>query len=200
MLKFCSMQNFVITPGVAAHHRTEAAALFLDAFGDKLGAILGRGQRATGLLCDIIDPEFAISAVQEDRLLGVAGFKTDQGAFVGGELTDIQRHFGWFGGLWRGLALSVLERDVEPGCLLMDGIFVSAAARGQGVGTALLDAIADVARADGLKEVRLDVIDTNPRARALYERRGFVAGATSQMGPLRHVFGFKSATTMRLLV
>jgi hypothetical protein len=39
-------------------------------------------------------------------------------------------------------------------------------------------------------------VDTNPRARALYERRGFVLDRTTGIGPLRLIFGFRSAHTM----
>ena len=48
----------------------------------------------------------------------------------------------------------------------------------------------------GLSRVRLDVIDTNPRARALYERNGFQAIETDEFGPFEHLFGFSSATRM----
>ena len=82
----------------------------------------------------------------------------------------------------------------------MDGIFVEPAARGRGVGTLLLQAIANEAAQRGYAEVRLDVIDTNDRARALYERRGFRPVKTNSTGLLRHVFGFRSATTMVLRV
>ena len=78
----------------------------------------------------------------------------------------------------------------------MDGIFVEPSARGQGVGTTLLKAIVTEAHLRGFVEVRLDVIDANTRARALYERFGFVAKNTQNMGLLRHIVGFKSATTM----
>ena len=101
-----------------------------------------------------------------------------------------------FGGLWRGVVLSALDRPVEPGSLLMDGIFVSESARGQGIGTLLLDAIKRKARALGSSNVRLDVIDSNTRARALYMRQGFVAVETSETGLFRHVFGFRSSTRM----
>ncbi|WP_281858820.1 GNAT family N-acetyltransferase, partial [Litoreibacter halocynthiae] len=100
------------------------------------------------------------------------------------------------GGLWRGVLLDQLERDLADGQLLMDGIFVDVAARGKGVGTALLDAIIEQARDAGCHDVRLDVIDTNPRARALYERQGFVASGEVDAWPLHRVFGFRKATTM----
>ncbi len=72
-------------------------------------------------------------------LLGMAGFKTLAGAFVGGKLSDICAIYGAWGGLWRGVLIDILERDLSEGVLLMDGIFVDPDARGKGVGTALLD-------------------------------------------------------------
>ena len=78
----------------------------------------------------------------------------------------------------------------------MDGIFVAAAARGQGVGSALLAEIKNHAVTQGYQNVRLDVIDTNPQARALYGRNGFVAQSETDIDPFRHLFGFRKATTM----
>ena len=82
-------------------------------------------------------------------------------------MRDLAGVYGCLGALRRGLLLSPLERKIEPDVFLMDGIFVTPAARGRGVGTALLRAITDTARLTGCRSVRLDVIDTNPRARAL---------------------------------
>ena len=64
----------------------------------------------------------------------------------------------------------------------MDGICVDETARGQGIGSLLLDAITDEARSQGLRFVRLDVIDANPRAKALYERKGFKSGENPTVG------------------
>jgi ribosomal protein S18 acetylase RimI-like enzyme len=100
------------------------------------------------------------------------------------------------GALWRAGALWLLSREVDNDRFLLDGLCVDPAARGTGVGTALLVAITEEARARGYRGVRLDVVDTNPRARALYEREGFVALRTVEMGPLRHLFGFARSTTM----
>jgi ribosomal protein S18 acetylase RimI-like enzyme len=92
--------------------------------------------------------------------------------------------------------LQLLGREVDNHRFLLDGLCVSDQARGQGVGTALLEAVVAEARQRGYRAVRLDVVDTNPRARALYERRGFVLDRTAGIGPLRLIFGFRSAHTM----
>ncbi|AHB49831.1 hypothetical protein W911_01515 [Hyphomicrobium nitrativorans NL23] len=68
--------------------------------------------------------------------------------------------------------------------------------RGLGVGSALLDAIERHAATKGLKHLRLDVIDENTRARALYERHGFDARSHRSIGALKPIFGFRTATTM----
>jgi len=144
----------------------------------------------------VLDTDHALSAVDEaGQLLGVAGFKTHKGALVGGGMKDLWDIYG-IGSLWRAVLISLLERDVENERFLMDGIFVSPTARGQGVGTALLHALYDLGKTRGYKEIRLDVIDSNPRARALYEREGFVSKDIHELGILSHLFSFKSATTM----
>lgn len=195
------MDDFVIRNGFEETHRVRAAELYMQAFDAKIGFILGGKERSVEFLASVLKPDYSISAVSRDgTLLGVAGFKTKAGSFVGGELSDLTASYGQFGGLWRGLLLSFLERETEPENLLMDGICVAEHARGQGVGSALLDAVSKEAEQRGVKNVRLDVIDSNPRAKALYLRKGFVEGETSHLGPLKYLFGFSSATTMRLAV
>ena len=177
--------------GFPEDQRNIVAGLFWQAFKGKLAPVMKPEAKAIAFLASVADPDHVISAVRADgTVLGIAGFKTDRGAFIGGELSDLQAVYGWVGGLWRGLLLSLLERDLSPGVLLMDGIVVSEAARGQGIGTRLLAAIKDEARSRGCASVRLDVIDSNPKAKALYEREGFQAGSRSELGPLRHLFGF----------
>ena len=188
---------FTVHSGYSIRHRCEAAALYWAAFSGKLGRILRPERKAMALLVRVLDPSYAFSAIDADgNLLGVAGFKTRQGAFLSVGLRDLAKSYGWFGALWRGVLLDMLERPDQPRLLLMDGIFVRESARGLGVGSALLDRIVDEARDRRLDGVRLDVIDANPRARALYERKGFEPAGTEQMGPFRYLLGFRSATTM----
>jgi len=186
-----------IEHGFADADRPLIADLYWDAFGTKLGRALGPRRKALAFFRGALDPGHAICARGPDgTLLGVAGFKTAEGGLVGGTYPDLARVYGWLGAAWRIALIGALERDTENARFLMDGIFVSPQARGQGIGTARLGAVAAEAQRRGYSEVRLDVIEGNDRARALYERQGFRAVATQSTGLLRHVFGFRSATTM----
>ncbi len=190
-------EDVTVLAGFPEDQRERVVAMYWEAFSAKLHRVMGQGSRAQAFLRRVADPSHAISAInREGRVVGVAGFKTADGAFVGGELSDLTAVYGVFGGTWRGLVLSLLERRLQADTLLMDGIMVDANVRGQGVGTRLLAAVRARAKEVGCSAVRLDVIDSNPRARALYEREGFVPGAAQSTGLLRHVFGFRSATPM----
>ena len=192
------MSAFRITSGFTEEERDVVAALYWEAFSRKLTLGLGPNTKGIAFLARVADPRFALCARGEDDvLLGIAGFKTAQGALIGGGFSDLSAIYGVLSASWRAVLLSFLERDLEDGSLLMDGICVTKQARGMGLGTALLRAIKDEGRARHCSDVRLDVIDSNPRAKALYEREGFVAGETTSLGPLKHLFGFTSATEMR---
>jgi ribosomal protein S18 acetylase RimI-like enzyme len=177
--------------------RRQGAALYWEAFGAKLGRVLGPDRLALTFFERVILADHCVVAIDaRGNLLGLAGFKSIAGSFAGGSWSDLWAVYGLWGGFWRGSLLWALSRDVDNERFLVDGICVASAARGQGIGTALLAALYQEAMARGYRAIRLDVVDTNGRARALYEREGFVATRTDYLGLLRHVFGFASSTTM----
>lgn len=183
--------------GLAENLRLDAARLYWQAFGGKLGPVLGPEPRALEFLTRVIRGDHVIVALDEGgALLGIAGFKTPRGGFASGRAADLTAIYGSFGGLWRRLLLGWLSDEVDNDRFLLDGLCVQPQARSQGLGSALLAAICDEARALGYGSVRLDVIDTNWRAVALYKRLGFTVTGRQHIGLLRHVFGFTSATTM----
>ena len=189
--------GFTIRPGLPPGTRPQAVRLYWTAFGPKLGRVLGPEARALAFLDRAMQGDHCLSAVAtEGRLLGLAGFRTERGSFAGGSPDDLRAVYGWAGGLWRARLLGLLE-DAEAGRqFLVDGLCVVPDARGRGVGRALIAAICAEAARRGHDTVRLDVVDTNLRARALYERLGFRAVRTARIGLLRHVFRFSAATTM----
>ncbi|GAB1361455.1 GNAT family N-acetyltransferase [Rhodobacter sp.] len=186
-----------IVRGFRASQRPEAAALYWEAFGGKLGTVLGPEHRALRFIADTLRPDHCFTAVDDEgQLLGIAGFKSPEGSFVGGTSAQMRAIYGGIGAAWRSAALWLLSHEVDNHRFLVDGIAVTRAARGLGFGTALLQALCAEGQARGYASIRLEVIDSNWRARALYERHGFVPVQTERLGPLRYVFGFASATTM----
>ncbi|MDF3412879.1 GNAT family N-acetyltransferase [Sulfitobacter sp. M57] len=189
--------KFTITKGFSDPERREIAALYWDAFAQKLHYVLGPQTKAVSFIAAHLNPQFALVARgPENTILGVAGFKTRQGALIDGSLRDIAKTYGWLAACWRAPLLAMVERELAEGVLLMDGICVAAQARGMGLGTALLNAIKQEAASQGLTSVRLDVISTNPRAHALYQREGFKDIGQEALGPFKYVFGFESSTKM----
>ncbi|MEM6465646.1 MAG: GNAT family N-acetyltransferase [Pseudomonadota bacterium] len=186
-----------VRPGFDACERDQLAALFWQAFEGKLGKVLRPEPKALALLAQTLNPNCALIArTQEGKILGGAGIAVDGQSLIEAKFANLTQHYGLLGTLWRVPLLVLLDRSPQPGCLTMDGLFVAEEARGQGVGTALLSAVQDLAVERGYKTLRLDVIDTNPRARALYERQGFVPQAPQRLGPFAWIFGFSAATPM----
>lgn len=186
-----------VAKGFPASQRAQAAALYWEAFGGKLGTVLGPENRALRFIAETLRPDHCFTATDpEGRLLGIAGFKSPEGAFVGNAPDGMRAVYGRIGAAWRGVALWMLSHEVDNHRFLVDGIAVTRSARGHGIGSALLRALCDEGRARGYGSIRLEVIDSNWRARALYERQGFMPLRTENLGLLRHVFGFAAATTM----
>lgn len=177
--------------------REAAARLYWQAFGAKLGRVMGPEARALAWLRGAIMADHALVALSPDgALLGLAGFRSPAGSFAATDLRALAGAYGWPGALWRWAALWGLSREVDNDRFLFDGICVDRDQRGRGLGSGLIAAAADLAAARGYRELRLDVVDTNLRARALYERLGFRPAGVQRLGPLRLLFGFDATVTM----
>ncbi len=71
------------------------------------------------------------------------------------------------------------DADKEMGEL--QGIYIDPEYIGKGVGTALMNNLLDILRKDKYKEATLWVLDTNEKARAFYEKKGWsVEGKTKR--------------------
>ncbi|WLW58146.1 GNAT family N-acetyltransferase [Streptomyces sp. YU58] len=183
--------------GVPAGAERRAAELYWDAFGRKLGPALNPPDKAVPFLAAHLNSDRAVCALLDGQLVGLAGYQLGGRALTGGSAAAVLRAYGHLRGLHRLLILALFERRPTPGQLVMDGIAVDPRLRGRGVGSLLIEEVAAVAAEHDCREIRLDVIDVNPRARALYERRGFTAVRTEYTPWLRGLLGFGAVTTMR---
>lgn len=178
-------------------HKQSLAILYEEAFGQKFQRAISSKEKRVSVLAQCFVPSYSFVALINDRPVGIAGFSDGKGSLTGGMGADgLIKELGLIRGLWSCVVFSLFERKPADGELVMDGIVVDGNARGQGVGSMLLDQIVRYADEEGYSSVRLDVIDSNPRAKKLYESKGFVESQTDSFPYLQWLIGFSGSTTM----
>lgn len=180
-------------------HSTLIAELYDDAFGSKFRLAIPHRKKRILVLSNSFQPEYSFIAYRDDKIVGLSGFNVTAGSLTGGiDAKELLKSLGLFRGLLACAVFSLFERHPKKRELVMDGIAVISECRGQGIGSLLLDQIITYAKNSKLESVRLDVIDTNPRARKLYESKGFIAVKTENYPYLKWLIGFSGSTTMKL--
>ncbi len=191
------INKLVIRKGFPESYRQSAALLYDEAFRQKFSVAIHSDKKRLSLLQDCLNPEYAIVAIKNNDLVGIAGFHTKKGSLTRGiTFRDLISRSGILKSVWAALVFSLYERKLKPGELLMDGIAVQKEFRGKGIGSKLLDKIVKYAQENKYEKIRLDVIDTNPEARKLYERKGFEAVKTNKFPFLKLLLGFGSSISM----
>lgn len=187
-----------IQRGFSDDQRIQVAELYDSAFSQKYSIAVPDKEKRLRIFQAVFVPECSFVALHNDKVVGVAGFKTAENALLGGfSYQKLRQELGIFSAIRALIVLFLLDRESTPGQLLMDGIAVSGSMRGKGIGSKLLNSIITYATDNGYDSVRLDVINTNPKARKLYERTGFMAVKEESMSFLKYVFNFSSTLEMR---
>ena len=191
------MDEIIYQVGIPHEFKDEAITLYEEAFGKKISVAIGEDSERRKVLSNCFILEYAISALKNDQLVGIAGIHTQKGSLTGGiGYKELISQLGFIKGNKAALVLSLYEREPKEGELVMDGISVHPSYRGKGIGGMLLDKVKEYALSEGLNRVRLDVIDINPRAKALYERKGFKVVKKEKFPYLRSILGFGGSETM----
>jgi ribosomal protein S18 acetylase RimI-like enzyme len=193
--------ELVVARGFSDALRPQAASLYDAAFGAKLSIAIPGATTRLSLLEQAFDPSHCFVALADGKVVGIAGFRTATGALTAGiTLARLYASLRPLAALRAAFVMALFKRRFRGSQLLLDGISVAPEARGSGIGTKLLDRLKDFAAQEGYATIRLDVIDTNPAARRLYERLGFTPTKTERFGHLRWLLGFSAATTLEYCV
>ena len=181
-----------------AEFADQAIALYFSALSAKLEPILGNIHSAREALERTLATDRCLAAVRDQQLLGMMGIQTVSGGFLNPTLNILVKHYGVFGGILRLGGLSLLHHRTVSGELYVDGVAVAAEHRGRGIGSHLFSLLEKVALKMGIRKITLEIIDTNHRAKTLYERLGFVQTKEQTVRPFNLIFKFpfKSAILM----
>ncbi len=168
-----------IEHGLPDELRGQAVEVFEEAFGEKMRTVVRDADKRREFMRRSIVAQNCLIARRGDELLGMAGLSSKGAPHAGGLMGsswDVRPYrdvLGWVGAMWAVWGTRMADHRPKADEIYVDGIAVAPAFRGLGNGTRLLDATTEIARANGKRFVRLDVIDRNPRAQALYERLGY---------------------------
>jgi len=189
-----------ITSGVPPGTRADLIRLFCEAFPEMVTPIFGTTERCARLLNVSINPSRILVARDVGRLVGFAGMSYDAGQWFDPRLGDLPNALGRTSARVALLGLPFIER--AKACeIRLDTLAVMPSRRGEGIGTALVDAVVKCAREGEMTSVALSVLDCNPRAKALYERVGFVVERFKPLRwPWRPWFPFDGAYRMRCVL
>jgi ribosomal protein S18 acetylase RimI-like enzyme len=188
--------EIMIQNGLPEQHRNQAAVIYYEAFSRKLVMLAVSRQKLTALLARLFNSQRAIIALTHEQCVGVVGLHYDQQFFTRTQLRIFTEELGWLRGLPGYLMFHAFEPAPRQDHLRIECLAVAPEARGKGIGSQLLSAVYTLAKKEGKTSVSLEVVDTNPDARRLYERQGFRVTRTMYYPYLSRIAGFSVAYVM----
>lgn len=188
--------SVAIQYGLPEAWREPAAHLYCEAFPRVMQFFMGSTEHAVPILTACFNPEPAFVATVDGQPVGLAALQCDGRHFLQPRLRIFTRRRGWLRGAFGWHMLRWFRLTLPADEIGIDTLAVTAAVRGHGLGSRLLEATFDYGRRLGKRAARLDVVDTNPEARRLYERLGFVAVKTERFPFASRYVGFSATTIM----
>ena len=165
--------NFIQKQKMNLEDREAIASIIKDGFWGKMGNYFRNvnNDESINILEQAITFDKGFYYKENGIVLGVALLATRNTPYM-----NFNRRLGKRLGLWNGFLLQLgfgtLKPKLEDG-LKLEMLAVSPEARGKGVGTKMLDHLSQLALHEGFKRITLEVIDSNEKAKDLYEREGY---------------------------
>ncbi len=162
-----------ITETIPEESRAKALEIFYDAFAQKIRALIKSKEKALAIYSKSLNPERVFYAVHGGEVAGLIGLQYGDQYFMEFRY-EIFREF--YNPLTSRFYLFLLKRSspkLKKGVMRIDSVAVDPGSRSLGIGTGLINKVLDFAKEKGYREVILEVVNTNPRAKMLYERLGF---------------------------
>lgn len=161
-------------------------------------------EKARHLIQNHLNSNQCIVERLDGKVVGVCSIETKTTQpFIDIPRDSFHNEFGFAGGTWRFLAYQIYKATqgtFSEEMIHIDLLAVNPSTRGKGAGKSLLNKVETLAARIGKSQLVLEVVDSNPQAKSLYERQGFQTRKYDKMNLLFNQFtkraGFKGFYTM----
>lgn len=190
--------TITITNILTPNQKKQAARLYFKAFPKKfhfLWIFTKDERRGAKVLTRSLKFYNGFYALWGDRVMGFIGLEKGDDYYAPLSFQSLRSAFPRFSALWRFIAYKIyrlVHGETSTDVIHIDPLVVAEQSRGLGIGSALLDKTFEHARKLGKKKVILEVVDTNPLAKKLYERKGFQVVKKEYLGLLTKRAGFQA--------
>ena len=166
-------KNIKITGKINENQLDQAINIYYFAFKKKIRALIKSKEKALAIHKKALNPGRVLYALLDERVVGIAGLHYDNKNFMEIKYKDLREHFNPIQSYFIYFIYKIMSPKFKNDVIRIDSIAVDEDVRGQGIGSILIEKVFELAKDKEFKEVILEVVDTNPKAKKLYERIGF---------------------------
>lgn len=184
--------------GVPENQKLKVASIIYDAFGSKFNKFYGNKNKVVEYISKSLRNDRTIISLKNGMTVGFVGLEHNKKSFIEPDLKQTFHIFGLASPVAILITkLFVLANKTKPQEMHLESIAVSKTERGKGIGSKLLQFVLNHARSKGFSQIKLEVVNTNPRARQLYESFGFEEVKVNKIPyPLSFLMGFENIIEM----
>ncbi|MHB1336796.1 MAG: GNAT family N-acetyltransferase [Candidatus Humimicrobiaceae bacterium] len=189
-------QKIKITDKISISQLDHAIEIYYCAFKRKIKALIKSKEKALAIYKKSLNADRVLYAVLDEKVVGIAGLHYDNKNFVEIKYKDLREYFNPIFSYFVYFIYRKMSPELKNDVIRIDSIAVDEDARGQGIGSILIEKVVEFAKDKGFKEVILEVVDTNPKAKKLYEKIGFNEKKLVKFYFTSRVAGFSSEFIM----
>ncbi len=132
---------------------------------------------------------------EDGIVLGVALLGTAKTSYINVD-RQVRKRMGFWNGFIMQLVYGTFKPKLNDG-LKLEMLAVSPKARGKGIGKIMLDYLVDLAQNEGFNRITLEVIDSNNKAKHLYDKKGYKEVKYTNTAIFTRNMGFRGSFKMQ---
>ena len=165
--------NIEIADSINKNQRIRAIEILYYAFEQKIRALIKSKEKALAIYNRSLKNDQVFYAFLGGNVVGLIGLHYKNKTFLEFKYRDLRKYFNPLQSYFIYRIYKLTSPKIKDDVLRIDSIAVEKSFRSLSIGTQLINKVFEFAKNEGFKEVVLEVNNTNPKAKELYERIGF---------------------------